>query len=82
MAAMAIASILVGLLAAFRIIRWRILAWSAGTAAVVFGVASIAFPTYWGSAGRGWGALAVGGGALFILTAGWEARRWRRRARV
>lgn len=79
MAAMAIAIILVGLLAAFRTVGWRIPSWSAGTAAVVLGVASIAFPTYWGSAGRGWGALAVGGGTLFIGAAEWEARRWHRR---
>jgi hypothetical protein len=78
MAAMAIAIILVGLLAAFRTSGWRIPAWSAGAAAVVFGLASIAFPTHMGSAGQGWGAVAVGGGTLFILVAELEARLSRR----
>jgi hypothetical protein len=74
MAAMAIAIILVALLAAFRTSGWRIPAWSAGAAAVVFGLASIAFPAHMGSAGRGWGAVAVGGGALFVVVAELEAR--------
>jgi hypothetical protein len=82
MAALAIAIILVGLLAAFRTSGWLIPARSAGAATVVFGLASIAFPTHMGSAGRGWGAMAVGGGALFIGAAQWEAQRWRRGARV
>jgi hypothetical protein len=75
MAAMAIAIFLVGLLTAFRTRGWRIPARSAGAAAIVFGLASVVFPTSMGSAGRGWGALAAVGGALFILAAEWQARR-------
>jgi hypothetical protein len=66
MAAMAIGIVLTGLLAAFQTRGWRIPAWCAGTAAMVFGATSMVFPTYRGSAGRVWGALALGGGFLFI----------------
>jgi lysylphosphatidylglycerol synthetase-like protein (DUF2156 family) len=78
MAAMAIAVVLTGLLAAFQTRGWRIPAWCAGTAAMVFGLASMVFPTYRGSAGRVWGALALGGGFLFIAVAEGRAR-WQRR---
>jgi hypothetical protein len=77
MAAMAIAVVLTGLLAALQTRGWRIPAWCAGAAAIVFGLASVVFPTYPGSAGRGWGALAVGGGFLFIAVAEWQASRQR-----
>jgi hypothetical protein len=69
MAAMAIAVVLTGLLAAFQTRGWRIPAWCAGAAAMVFGLASVVFPSHQGSAGRGWGGLAVGGGFLFIVVA-------------
>src|SRR2546426_400746 len=59
MAAMAIAIVLAGLLAALPTHAWRIPAWCAGTAAIVFGLASIAFPDQRGAAGRG-----LGGGAV------------------
>ena len=52
MTAMAIALPLTGLLAAFRTPGWRIPAWCAGAAAIVFGLASVVFPNYRGSAGR------------------------------
>jgi hypothetical protein len=74
----AIAVVLTGLLAAFQTRGWRIPSWCAGTAAMVFGLASMVFPTYRGSAGRGWGALALGGGFLFIAVAEGRAR-WQRR---
>lgn len=75
MAAMAIAVVLVGLLAALQTRGWRIPAWSAAAAAVVFGLASMVFPDYRGSAGRGWGALAIGGGFLFVVVAERRAKR-------
>jgi hypothetical protein len=80
MAALAIAVVLTGLLAAFQTKGWRIPAWCAGTASMVFGLASVVFPTYQGSAGRGWGLLALGGGCLFVLVAETQARRQRRAA--
>ena len=78
MAAMAIAVVLTGLLASLQTRGWRIPAWCAGAAAVVFGLACVVFPTYQGSAGRGWGILALGGGFLFVVVAEWQARRQRR----
>jgi hypothetical protein len=78
MAAMAIAVVLTGSLAAFRTTGWRIPAWCAGTATMVFGLASVVFPTYGGSGGRVWGAAAVVSGFLFIVVA--EARVERQRA--
>jgi hypothetical protein len=77
MAAMAIAIVLVGLLAAFKTHGWRIPPWSAGTAAIVFGLASTAFPDDPGAAGRGWGGLAIAGGVLFIAVAESEGRSGR-----
>jgi hypothetical protein len=74
MAAMAIAIVLVGLLAVFKTRGWRIPAWGAGTAAVVFGLASMAFPDDPGAVGRGWGGLAIAGGVLFIAVAESEGR--------
>lgn len=79
MTAMAIAIVLTGLLAVIQTEGWRIPAWCAGTAVMVFGLASMVFPSYEGSAGRGWGALAVGGGFLFIVVAELQARRQRGR---
>lgn len=75
MASMAIAVVLTGLLSAFQTRGWKITAWCTGAAAVVFGLASVVFPNYRGSEGRGWGALAIGGGLLFIVLAEWQARR-------
>ena len=75
MAAMAIAIVLVGVLASFRTRGWRIPAWSAGVAAVVFGVASVAYPNHPGAAGMAWGGATLAGGILFIAVAEREARR-------
>jgi hypothetical protein len=74
MAAMALAIMLTGLLAAFQTRGWRIPAWSAGSAAIVFGLASVVFPDQQGALGRGWGGVAIGGGVLFIAVAEWEVR--------
>jgi hypothetical protein len=75
MAAMAIAILLTGLLAALKTQGWRIPAWSAGSAVVLFGLASIAFPDHPGAEGRAWGGLAVAGGVLFIGVSQREQRR-------
>jgi hypothetical protein len=75
MAAMAIAILLTGLLAALKTRGWRIPAWSAGSAALVFGLVSMAFPDHPGAEGRWWAGLAIAGGAVFVATAEWEARR-------
>ena len=72
MAAMAIAILLTGLLAALKTRGWRIPAWSAGSAALVFGLASMAFPDHPGAEGRWWAGLAIAGGVLFIAVAEWE----------
>jgi len=74
MAAMAIAILLTGLLAALKTRGWRISAWCAGSAALVFGLASVAFPDHPGAEGRWWAGLAIAGGVLFIAAAEWEAR--------
>jgi predicted benzoate:H+ symporter BenE len=75
MAAMALAIGLTGLLAALRTRGSRIPAWSAGAAAIVFGLASVVFPDQPGAVGHGWGALAIAGGVLFIAVGEWEVRR-------
>jgi hypothetical protein len=75
MAAMAIAVVLVGLLACLQTRGWRIPAWNAGAAAVVFGLGSVLFPDVRGSVGLGWGAFATGGRLLFVTVAEWRARR-------
>ncbi len=75
MAAVAVAIVLTGLLAALQTPGWRIPAWSAGTAAIVFGLASVVFPDQQGAAGREWGGVALAGGVLFIAVAEREVRR-------
>jgi hypothetical protein len=75
MAAMSIGIVLVELLASFKTRGWRIPAWSAGIAAIIFGLASVVYPDHPGAAGLGWGAVTLAGGALFIAVAEWEARR-------
>jgi hypothetical protein len=75
MAAMAVGILLTGLLAAFKTSGWRTSAWSAGSAVLIFGLASMAFPDHPGAEGRGWASLTLAGGALFIGVAEWEARR-------
>jgi hypothetical protein len=75
MAAMAVAIVLTGMLAALQTRGWRIPAWSAGVAAIMFGLASVVFPDQRGSVGRGWGGVAIAGGVLFIAVAEWEVRR-------
>lgn len=75
MAAMAIAIVLVALLASLKTQGWRIPAWSAGVAAITFGLASAVYPDHPAAAGLGWGGVAMAGGVLFIGVAEWEAKR-------
>lgn len=75
MAAAVIAIVAVGMLAALKTQGWRITAWSAGAAATVVGLASIAFPAAPGAVGRGWGAVAALAGILFVFAAEWEAKQ-------
>ena len=82
MAAMAIAILLTGLLAALKTQGWRVPAWCAGSAAFVFGLASMAFPDHPGAEGRWCAGLAIGGGVLFVAVAEREARSSPRTAPV
>lgn len=75
MAALAVGIELTALLAALRTPGWRIPTWSAATALVVFGVASVLFPDHPAAVGSVWGGLAIAGGLLFVAVAEWEARR-------
>jgi hypothetical protein len=68
-AALAVAIPLVGLLAAFKTPGWRIPAWSAGGASVVFGLASLVLPDQASSVAPGWAAAAVAGGLVFVALA-------------
>jgi hypothetical protein len=77
MTTMAIAIVLVGALASLRTDGWRIPAWSAGLALCVFGLASMIYPDYAGSAGSYWGGLALVGGLIFVLTSEILIRRER-----
>jgi Na+/H+ antiporter NhaD/arsenite permease-like protein len=72
---MAVTIVLTGLLAALRTRGWRIPAWSAGVAAIMFGLGSVVFPDQPGAVGRGWGGVAIVGGVLFIAAAEREVRR-------
>ncbi len=75
MAAMAFGIVLVALLGALRTPGWRIPAWTAGLGAIVFGLASVVYPKYPGSAGTGWGWIAIAGGVVYLAVSEWEARR-------
>lgn len=82
MAALAIAIVLIGLLAALKTRGWIVTALSAGASAFVLGVASIALPDAAGSLGQTWGGLAAAWGLLFVVVAEVEARELRRLAGV
>jgi hypothetical protein len=75
MAALAFAILLTAVLAALRTQGWRIPAWSAGSATVLFGLASMTFPEDPGAVGRWWASLAIAGGLVFVAVAEWERRR-------
>lgn len=66
---------LVGLVASLRPEGWRVPGWSAGLAAVIFGVVSVLHPDHASSVGWMWGSISVLGGAAFIGAVVWEAGR-------
>jgi hypothetical protein len=69
MAGLGLAIAVTALLASVRSRGWRIPAWCAGLASIVYGAASVVYPTYAGASGRGWGALAIASGVAFIVVA-------------
>jgi hypothetical protein len=75
MASMAIGIVLVGLLSAFKFRGWKISAWSAAAAVFLYGLISVVYPHKAGSAGTGWGLVAMAGGLVFAAAAYWEARK-------
>ncbi len=75
MAALALALVLVGMLAALKTQGWRVAARSAGASAVILGLVSILLPDAPGALGQAWGALTVTWGVLFVVAAEWEARQ-------
>jgi hypothetical protein len=75
MAAMAIGIVLVGFLSAFKFRGWRISAWSAAAALLLYGAISTLYPYKAGSEGTGWGMVAMVGGVVFAAAAHWESRR-------
>jgi len=73
-AALAIAIVVAGMLAASKSGGWRVTAWSVGAAAVIVGSASIVLAELPGALGQAAGAVAIAWGALFVAVAEWEAR--------
>ena len=73
--ALVIALALVGLLASARTGGWRVSAWSAGVAAAILGLTSMALPDVTGSLGWAWSALAVAWGILVVAAAEWQVGR-------
>lgn len=87
MASMALAFVLLGLLVSLRSPGWRIVAWTVGAGAAVFGLASIVFSNfvgsglpYAGSEGVAWGLASIAWGVLILGAAELEVRRGRARA--
>jgi hypothetical protein len=75
MASVTLTLALIALVAALRTRGWRLVAWTAGIGAMVFGTASIVLPDQASSPGAVWGTLVLIGGALFIAVTEVEARR-------
>ncbi len=69
------AVVLITLLASTRTGVWRVSAWSAGVAAAILGLASIALPDVPGSFGPAWGALATVWSLFVVAAAEWQVRR-------
>lgn len=72
---LAIAILLVGLLASFKITGWSIPAWGAGFLLLYLGLTSVVFPGQASSVGVLWGALAIVGGLAFFAAAAWSRRK-------
>jgi hypothetical protein len=66
--------LLLGLIASLKPAGWRVPAWTAGVAAAIFGLASVAYPVAASSAGLVWGSLAVLWGVAFIAESEREFR--------
>jgi hypothetical protein len=75
MSALALSLPLVGIVAALRAPGWRITAWSAGSAAVLLGLSSLAYGDHVSAIDAPWAAVAIAGGVGFIAVAEWSARR-------
>jgi hypothetical protein len=80
-AALAFALVLVALLAARRPPGWPLPAWSAGTAAIVLGAASLLWPAHTGAMSGPWAVATAGWGCAFIMLAHHEHRSPRGLAR-
>ena len=77
MAFYAVAVPMLGGLAALRPAAYRLAAWSGGAALVVLGAASLALGHHASALDPNWAWAALVGGAVFVGTAAWEARRAR-----
>jgi hypothetical protein len=75
MATVAVLIFVLALLAATRPCGWRVPAWSAGVAALLFGIASASQPDVPSSIGPAWGALTAVWAVVFVLVAEWRFRR-------
>lgn len=75
MATVAVLIVVLALLASTGPRGWRVPAWSAGVAALLFGIASVAQPDVPSSIGPAWGALAAAWAVMFVFVA---ERRFRR----
>lgn len=75
MAGLAIAILLAGLLASFKITGWSIPAWGAGFLLLYLGLTSVVFPGQASSVGALWGALAIVGGLAFFAVTAYLRRR-------
>jgi hypothetical protein len=73
-AALSIAIVVGGMLAASKPGGWKVTAWCVGAAAVIVGLASIVLPEVPGAVGQAGGAAAVAWGVLFVVVAEWEQR--------
>ena len=75
MAALAVAVVLVASLASARTGGWRVPAWSAGAAAAILGLVSVALPDVTGSVGWAGGALAAAWGVMVVAAAESQMRQ-------